>query len=643
MEDESVSTPSLSLLGLAPPPSTVNLTRSNAASPSSLSPVPVSSPSSSSPSLSLSSSSLSLAAPASSSSDNANLLRGRSSARPTSTRRRNKLSLQERAKILEVRRQRACLRCKMLKIQACSPPRNQRPSEKHSTNRLAASQCSKENPCKPCLSSAVRGYERKVLSFCYCVRTRFTDVDIFHLGEGGPPPEIPDSVRALMDQIERPTLPPAADRTNDHDRTNSSFASASSTASSAASSTASSSTSTPAPPSLPSADSFEDTLLRWLTSPDNAPPDGTGSVVALLCEMVGNADSLRSAVDDRLPADFQTFLFTTSLAHTGWRLSSPFSSAISHRDLCIASHVCGSRIVRRLDRVLTPQFLAKCDRTTHRALLLLIFGLILGVSYSTRLTTSPTFPHDLLGAEMRHSPTLWLAMKEHLAQMLAHHLIFLGSTLGIKLDTAAERAIIDTAVNRWNKPERSLWVGIARSDVPEASSSGGGGTLQAPSSATSMAAMTSPGSYNHPQHLHQQHLSFTDPSSSQDSPINTAISMLSMVALSDTNLVELQAVPPMSEDDVSDNPESYYNMGTASRGQDGLSLVPTPTSMPAIRPAALSTPFEGLHGSSASTPRVRKMRSMWIVQPFDDGGKREPVSVFARFQLQQGQKLGLIV
>lgn len=82
--------------------------------------------------------------------------RGRSIRQPSTNRRRTKLSSQERAKILEVRRQRACLRCKMLKIQ-----------------------CSKENPCKPCLSSAVRGYERKVLSFCYCVRTRFVDVDIF--------------------------------------------------------------------------------------------------------------------------------------------------------------------------------------------------------------------------------------------------------------------------------------------------------------------------------------------------------------------------------------------------------------------------------------------------------------------------------
>ena len=114
--------------------------------------------SSSSSVLPSSSSSLSLASSLSASasaSASDHVLRGRTT-RQRNTRRRTKLSSQEREKILEVRRQRACLRCKMLKIQ-----------------------CSKENPCKPCLSSAVRGYERKVLSFCYCVRTRFVDVDIF--------------------------------------------------------------------------------------------------------------------------------------------------------------------------------------------------------------------------------------------------------------------------------------------------------------------------------------------------------------------------------------------------------------------------------------------------------------------------------
>ncbi|CAK7262783.1 hypothetical protein SEPCBS57363_000220 [Sporothrix epigloea] len=436
-----------------------------------------------------------------------------------------------------------------------------------------------------------------------------------------------------MDQIERPTLPPAAARTDNHDGASSASASAFTSASTAPS--------TPISSAFSSADAFEDTLIRWLTSPDNAPPDETGSVVALLYDMVGNADSLRTAVDDRLPSDFQTFLFTTSLAHTGWRLSSPSTSPVSHRDLCVASHVCGSRIVRRLDRILTPQFLAKCDRTTHRALLLLIFGVILGVSYSTRLTTSPSFPHELLGAEMRHSPTLWLAMKEHLAQMLAHHLIFLGSTLGIKLDTAAERTIIDTAVNRWNKPERSLWVSIAKSEAPDDSS---GSLAPAHSPGTSVPMLSSPDNAHLQPQLQQQHRVPTGASLPQDNnPLDNAISMLSMVALSDTNLLDLQAVPPMSEDDINDNPGSFHTMGPSSRGYEELSLVPISNPMPTSTPATVPTNLEEFRDNVANTPRTRKMRSMWIVQPFDDGGKRDPVNVFGRFRLQQGQKLGLIV
>lgn len=57
----------------------------------------------------------------------------------------------------------------------------------------------------------------------------------------------------------------------------------------------------------------------------------------MLCEKVGNSESLRRAVDADLTTDFRTFLFTTSLAHTGW------NGPVAHRDLCVAGHLCGSR------------------------------------------------------------------------------------------------------------------------------------------------------------------------------------------------------------------------------------------------------------------------------------------------------------
>jgi len=69
----------------------------------------------------------------------------------------------------------------------------------------------------------------------------------------------------------------------------------------------------------------------------------------------------------------------------------------------------------------------------------------------------------MMSHEFTQSPTLYLNMKEHLCQMLAHHLIFLGSTLGIKLDTTMEQRIIDTASSRWNKMERYVW---AEANIP---------------------------------------------------------------------------------------------------------------------------------------------------------------------------------
>ncbi|KAJ4286636.1 hypothetical protein N0V88_007926 [Collariella sp. IMI 366227] len=71
---------------------------------------------------------------------------------------------------------------------------------------------------------------------------------------------------------------------------------------------------------------------------------------------------------------------------------------------------------------------------------------------------SPEFPSsseavEMLSPEFQRSPTLWLAMKEHLCQMLAHHLIFVGSMLGIRFETGVEQRIIETAVARWNKAE----------------------------------------------------------------------------------------------------------------------------------------------------------------------------------------------
>lgn len=291
-------------------------------------------------------------------------------------------------------------------------------------------QCSLENPCQPCLQSAVKGSERKVLSFCYCVRTRFADVNIFDSSsraEAAATMQTETLMRTMSTLLARIATPAKFSLTSN-----------------------------------PTA--FNNTMLSWLTDPGFHLPNG--SIVGLCCSSLLGLEFQEEAAagTDGLITDFRRFLLATSLAHAGWRDG---GNALKALDLCAAGQISGCSLIKRLDRILTPQFLARCGRESCQVLFLLVLGAVLGVGYSSSQMEhhSPEFPSaEMLSPEFQRSPTLWLAMKEHLCQMLAHHLIFVGSMLGIKLDTGLEQRIIETAVSRWNKAEEFVWadaVGLA--------------------------------------------------------------------------------------------------------------------------------------------------------------------------------------
>ena len=267
-----------------------------------------------------------------------------------------------------------------------------------------------------------------MLSFCYCIRSRFAEVNIFENGEcswtslatpshvGVESTELgslASKINSLVSRIGEQNRPPLYNQA-----------------------------------------AFEDVLGSWLTKPEFSLPNG--SIVGLLCSKVLSSQ-LCAAVDADLVADFRTFLFTASLANSGWK-----GRDVTLRDLCQAAHKSGFNVISRLDHVLNRQGLIKRDRDIGPMLLLLILGVIIGVGYSAHLTSSPAFPHDMLDGSFQESPTLWVAMKQHLCQMLAHHLIFLGSTLGVKFGTGLEQQIIDTAVNRWNKVEVNMWADMLK-------------------------------------------------------------------------------------------------------------------------------------------------------------------------------------
>lgn len=259
-----------------------------------------------------------------------------------------------------------------------------------------------------------------MLSFCYCVRTRFADVNIFasSLPTGAASMQTENLMSRMSSLLARLAAPASFLLASD--------------------------------PIV-----FNDTMVSWLTDPNFHLPNG--SIVGLCCSsLLGLQFQDESNEADGLITDFQRFMLATSLAHSGWRDG---VKTIKSRELCAAGQISGYRLVKRLDRTLTPQFLARCGRESCQVLFLLVLGVALGVGYSSSQLEdhSPAFPSEMLSPELQRSPTLWLAMKEHLCQMLAHHLIFVGSLLGIKLETGLEQRIIDTAVRRWNKAESYVW------------------------------------------------------------------------------------------------------------------------------------------------------------------------------------------
>ncbi|KAK0719167.1 hypothetical protein B0H67DRAFT_485823 [Lasiosphaeris hirsuta] len=456
-----------------------------------------------------------------------------------------KLTADEKKKVLEVRRQGACLRCRMLKIQ-----------------------CSNENPCQSCLQSAVRGSERKVLSFCYCVRTRFADVNIFSSAETG----VSFNNMQIETFMSRMSILLAR-------------------------------IAEPASFSLDSEGAFNDTLTSWLTNPNISLPNG--SIVGLCCSSLLSVQFHdESLSDDGLTTEFRRFLLATSLTHTGWRGR---RGELKPRDLAAVGHVSGYRLIKRLDRVLTPQFLAKCGKESCQVLFLLVLGTILGIGYSASAQTeSPSFPSETLTAEFQQSPTLWLAMKEHLCQMLAHHLIFLGSMLGIKLETQLEQLIIDTAAKRWNKMESFVWADALPPSKPDS-----------PPTERSLNFGENP--------------PYWEPTPSDPPPSTT---LLIPLPLSD-----LPSYQPETLESWSQNPQSYLDMTDEpeSYGTPSADLGPSPPTvrrkMDGLR--SHTEPLSRRDGFGAHRrPREVKRRSMWLVRSFETGDGM--VNVHARVRGGRG-------
>ncbi|KAK4176352.1 hypothetical protein QBC36DRAFT_290599 [Triangularia setosa] len=323
--------------------------------------------------------------------------------------KRARLTDQAKEKVLGVRRQGACLRCRMLKIE-----------------------CSLENPCQACLSSALKGTERKVLSWSYCIRTRFADVDIFQFQSPSSSTKGPSikmrtetlmlKMGTLLGRIAQP-----AQFANLDDS------------------------------------SFNQNITRWLLDEAYTLPElQGGSMVAGMCanllglSFASTEDGTKKEKEmEELTHDFRRFLMAASVGYSNFE--SKLAGMVTREEAWMAGRVSGSRMLLALDRMLTPQCLAKLSRESCQVLFLVVLGAVLGVGYSIRgmgremQRQSEVVDMQVDDWEFQQSPTLWLAMRDHLCQMLAHHLIYLGGLLGIKMDTGMEKRVIEWAGKGWGR------------------------------------------------------------------------------------------------------------------------------------------------------------------------------------------------
>jgi hypothetical protein len=393
---------------------------------------------------------------------------------------------------------------------------------------------------------------------------------------------------------------------------------------------------------------FNNTMLAWLTDPHFHLPNG--SIVGLCCSSLlglqfqeegstpggsGSSSSSSNSTDGLLP-DFRLFLLATSLAHAGWR-DNTGASTLKTRDLCAAGQISGYRLLKRLDRILTPQFLSRCGRESCQVLFLLVLGAVLGVGYSASQLgddQSPAFPaaeQTMLSPEFQRSPTLWLAMKEHLCQMLAHHLIFVGSMLGIRLETGLEQRIIDTAVKRWNKAEEFVWADVV------------GYPVQTPPGRAESSATVKNEDGDGDSVSGERSLGLAPPPPPRLVPIPCP---------------DVRQFQPQTTDAWSENPTSYLSMfeesdtfGVESVGRESMTQeVPAPSNRGAesevppqhegtkplfvAKRAGETDPYAS-DIPEPSLPRRRpggKRRSIWIVRPFDAGPEQGLVNVYARLR-----------
>ncbi|KAI0858220.1 hypothetical protein F4860DRAFT_322742 [Xylaria cubensis] len=112
----------------------------------------------------------------------------------------------------------------------------------------------------------------------------------------------------------------------------------------------------------------------------------------------------------------------------------------------------GHQILRYLDNELSPQRLLTFSIEKRQVLFLLVFGAILAIRYARKTDLSQELP-----TTSPMSEELWEMMRGHLCEMLAHHLVLLGASVGVPLSKDEEERVLRLPAITWNRQGTHVW------------------------------------------------------------------------------------------------------------------------------------------------------------------------------------------
>jgi hypothetical protein len=114
----------------------------------------------------------------------------------------------------------------------------------------------------------------------------------------------------------------------------------------------------------------------------------------------------------------------------------------------------GDKFLTCLNKELNSQPLFTLSMEKRQALFLLIFGTILAIGYTRRSCAT--------GGHANMSQELWDPMRKFLCEILAHHLVLLGKSIGVEFDKDTEELVLHHSLARWYQEGTHGWITVSQ-------------------------------------------------------------------------------------------------------------------------------------------------------------------------------------